>query len=65
MSGCINSVFGPPLDDPQVVAKKAEAACRSIGLEPSSQRWTDCMIEMTAAEKQAAASKIGGASAAR
>lgn len=32
-------------------AARAEAACRAIGLDPSSEKWTDCMIEMMAAER--------------
>ena len=32
-------------------AARAEASCRAIGLDPSSEKWTDCMIEMMAAER--------------
>ncbi len=34
-------------------AARAEEACRAIGLDPSSEKWTDCMIEMMAAERAA------------
>ncbi len=34
-------------------AARAEAACRAIGLDPSSEKWMDCMIEMMAAEMAA------------
>ena len=41
-------------------AVRAEASCRAIGLDPSSEKWVDCMIRMMAAEKQGAAASGGG-----
>ncbi len=41
-------------------AARAEASCRAIGLDPSSEKWVDCMILMMAAEKQGAAARGGG-----
>ncbi len=38
-------------------AARAEASCRAIGLDPSSEKWVDCMIVMMAAEKQGAAAR--------
>ncbi len=40
-------------------AAKAEAACRAIGLDPSSEKWTDCMIELMAAETSRTAGVSG------
>ncbi len=42
-------------------AAKAEASCRAIGLDPSSEKWVDCMILMMAAEKQGAAARAAAA----
>ena len=41
-------------------AARAEASCRAIGLDPSSEKWVDCMIVMMAAKKQGAAASGGG-----
>ena len=32
-------------------AVRAEASCRAIGLDPSGEKWTDCMIKMMAGDK--------------
>ncbi len=40
-------------------AARAEEACRAIGLDPSSEKWTDCMIEMMAAETSRTAGVSG------
>lgn len=37
---------------PERMAANAEASCRAIGLHEASEKWTDCMIEMMAAEKR-------------
>ena len=41
-------------------AARAGTYCRAIGLDPSSEKWTDCMILMMAAEKQGAAARAAG-----
>ncbi len=40
-------------------AANAEASCRAIGLDPSSEKWVDCMIEMMAAETSRTAGVSG------
>ena len=32
-------------------AVRAEVSCRAIGLDPSGEKWTDCMIKMMAGDK--------------
>ena len=41
-------------------AANAEASCRAIGLDPSSEKWVNCMILMMAAETRGAAASGGG-----
>ena len=41
-------------------AANAEASCRAIGLDPSSEKWVNCMILMMAAEIRGAAASGGG-----
>ena len=36
-------------------AVRAEASCRAIGLDPSGEKWQDCMINMLAADKASTA----------
>lgn len=32
-------------------AARAETLCRAAGLNPSSEKWTDCILQMMAAER--------------
>ena len=36
-------------------AVRAEVSCRAIGLDPSGEKWQDCMINMMAADKASTA----------
>ena len=40
------------------MAANAEASCRAIGLDQANEKWTDCMIEMMAAEKRSDAAPV-------
>ena len=39
-------------DTNSLYAARADASCRAIGLTETSPSWSDCMIEMMAAEKR-------------
>jgi hypothetical protein len=65
LAGCVSSAERDERQR-QRMAANAEASCRAIGLDKASERWTDCMIEMMAAEnrseraRRAAAEAQGG-----
>lgn len=60
LAGCGLTIFPDPNER---AATKAEASCRAIGLHEADEKWTDCMIEMMAAEKRAAATRRAAAQA--
>ncbi len=50
LAGC--AIAGDAERDRERLVAKAEVWCRSIGLDQSSEKWTDCMISMVAAERR-------------
>ena len=49
--GSVRALFWPG-DTNSLYAARAEASCRAIGLDEKSEKWSDCLIEMLAAEKR-------------